>query len=64
MIRLSPDLPGTAELLEVIQVGRDQIGLMGAEDFVKGYVQLLGFFAIDLGEELRNVCPEGDVGTE
>ncbi len=58
LVGLDPDLPGAAELVEVIHVGRAERRLERAEDRVERHTQALGLHPVDLDEDLGHACAE------
>ncbi|MNE46663.1 hypothetical protein D3C80_1410120 [compost metagenome] len=54
-VRLRNHLPGAAKLVEVVHIGRAQIGLQGIEQLGQRDPLRLGFDAIHVGIELRHV---------
>ena len=55
---LEVDLPGAAELVEVVDVGRAQVGFQGVVDAAQGDAQRGSLGAIDVQVELRGVGAE------
>ena len=58
LVGLNHDLPDPAEDVEVVDIGRPEVGLQGVEDHRQGHVEALGLLAVHLEEELRHTGPE------
>ncbi len=52
---LGGDRVGAAEGVEIVDIQRTQVHLHGVEELLHGHALRFGFFAIDLGIDLRNV---------
>ena len=57
-VGLELDLPGAAELVEVVDVERAHVDLQGVEDVADAHAHRLGLDAVDVGVELRRVRAE------
>ncbi len=58
-VGLRGDAPGAAEEIEIVDVGRAEIGAERRKDVLDRHAQLLGALAIDVGIEPRRVGAEG-----
>ena len=57
-VGLQVDLPGAAELVEIVHIVAAQVGLQGVEDVAERNARPLALGAIDVDEELRRVGAE------
>ena len=59
-VGLRHDLEGVAEQIEIVDEGRAEISLKGAEHRAVGHAQDLRLAAVDVGEDARRLGVEGD----
>ncbi len=58
---LNFDLVGTPELVKIVDIGRPQKCLQGAENIIQRNIQCFGLGAIHIDKNLGDVCPKQSI---